>query len=111
MKASQKAVDLAVWCLVVGTAIEPLRAEPANDARCSLAALTEYQKANVEILLQANPILSVEAKIAQRRLQERYCVQQTRCTLADSNNNALIEMSYRAYFSRCLAEESGPQSR
>jgi hypothetical protein len=42
--------------------------EPEN--ACGVAAMTDYLKANLALMQQGSPAMSVEATIAQRRLEE-----------------------------------------
>ncbi len=86
-----------------------IAAEPkgANDKQtaCATAAFMEYNKANVALLTGASPIMSVEAQVAQRRLQESYCLQYARCFAGDPANQS-AGMQYALEFSQCLEEEA-----
>jgi hypothetical protein len=45
--------------------------------------MTDYVKANDALVQQTATVMSVEATIAQRRLQEEYCLRFVRCSLDD----------------------------
>jgi hypothetical protein len=68
---------------------------------CALAAFNDYIKTNTALLTQAGPILTVEAQIAQRRLQEEFCARFVRCEDADPNG-----LPFRADFAKCLEDEA-----
>jgi hypothetical protein len=50
---------------------------------CGVAAMTDYNKANFALMQQGTPLMSVEATIAQRRLEEEFCLRFVRCVLTD----------------------------
>src|SRR4029077_18594647 len=68
---------------------------------CSTAAMTDYGKANDALAQQTATVMSVEATIAQRRLQEEYCLRFVRCSL-DDQNSAI----FRVQFDSCLKDEA-----
>lgn len=70
--------------------------------KCAIAALIEYKKASLS-LTDVPILMSVEAIVAQRRLQERYCLQHIRCFIGDSPDQ---DMRTRIEFAKCLREES-----
>jgi hypothetical protein len=61
--------------------------ERTEDA-CVTAAMTDYVKANDALVQQTATVMSVEATIAQRRLQEEYCLRFVRCSLDDHKTDA-----------------------
>jgi hypothetical protein len=63
--------------------------------------LTEYVKANDALVQQTATVMSVEATIAQRRLQEEYCLRFVRCSL-DDQNSAIFGVQ----FDSCLKDEA-----
>ena len=73
--------------------------EPQN-AR-GVAATTDYTKANLALMQQSSPALSVEATIAQRRLEEKFCLRFVRCVLDDGNS-----LRFRSAFDTCLRDEA-----
>jgi uncharacterized protein len=77
--------------------------EPTND--CVLAAFTQYNKANVALLLNSDPVMSVEAAVAQRRLMEGYCARFARCTVGDPTITRSLEIPFRVAFTSCLRDE------
>jgi hypothetical protein len=68
---------------------------------CAIAAMTDYVKANDAVVQQTATVMSVEATIAQRRLQEDYCLRFVRCSLDDQNSTI-----FRVQFDRCLKDEA-----
>jgi hypothetical protein len=68
---------------------------------CSAAAMTDYVKANDALVQQTATVMSVEATIAQRRLQEEYCLRFVRCSL-DDQNSAIFQVQ----FDSCLKDEA-----
>ena len=62
---------------------------------CVTAAMTDYAKANDALVQQTAAVMSVEATIAQRRLQEEYCLRFVRCSL-DDQNSAYFEFNSTA---------------
>ena len=74
--------------------------ERTEDA-CATAAMTDYVKANDALMQQTATVMSVEATIAQRRLQEEYCLRFVRCSL-DDQNSAIFGVQ----FDSCLKDEA-----
>jgi len=68
---------------------------------CSTAAMTDYGKANDALVQQTATVMSVEATIAQRRLQEEYCLRFVRCSFSDQNSAI-----FRVQFDSCLKDEA-----
>jgi hypothetical protein len=84
-------------------------AQNAEQKACAVAAYTEYNKANLALLTQSLPVMSVEATIAQRRLQEKYCSEFARCISSGVPAGLPAEtsnMAYAATFSGCLRREA-----
>jgi hypothetical protein len=73
--------------------------EPQN--ACGVAAMTDYTKANLALMQQSSPALSVEATIAQRRLEEEFCLRFVRCVLDDENS-----LRFTSAFDTCLRDEA-----
>jgi hypothetical protein len=84
-------IALAVLVLSSATAL-------ADEKTCLTAAFTEYNKANLAIMTQVTTVMSVEATVAQRRLQEQYCIRVAQCRTTSP-------MALAATFSRCLDDE------
>jgi hypothetical protein len=80
-------------------------AQNTEQKACAVAAYTEYNKANLALLTHSLPIMSVEATIAQRRLQEKYCLDFARCISAGLPAET-SSMAYSAAFSGCLRAEA-----
>jgi len=66
-----------------------------------VAAMTDYNKANLALMQQGTPLMSVEATIAQRRLQEQFCLRFVQCVLSDPSSLPFI-----AAFDSCLSDEA-----
>jgi hypothetical protein len=67
---------------------------------CGVAAMTDYNKANLALIQQGTPLMSVEATIAQRRLEEDFCLRFVRCVLTDQTS-----LQFIAAFDSCLSDE------
>jgi hypothetical protein len=74
----------------------------ADEAACVDAAFGEYSRANISIMTQSAPVMSIDATIAQRRLQEKYCLQVAQCREDGQGSAALIA----TMFSTCLDDEA-----
>jgi hypothetical protein len=68
---------------------------------CGVAAMTDYNKANLALMQQGTPLMSVEATIAQRRLEEEFCLRLVRCVLTDQTS-----LQFIAAFDSCLSDEA-----
>ncbi len=81
-------------------------AEADAQNACAEAAFNEYNRQNLAILTSpaAVPVKSVELIVAQRRLQEQYCLKFAMCTVGDPDNKSL-DLSFRAAFSHCISDE------
>ncbi|MGD9540805.1 hypothetical protein [Methylocystis sp.] len=79
----------------------------ATDQRnaCRVAALTDYTQANQALLTKSDLPMTVETTIAQRRLQERYCLSAAQCQLA-SMPPQQTTVALDVAFSRCLRDEA-----
>lgn len=97
------AIVLSV-AFVSGSGAQTKRQDAVTTA-CIAAAFKQYNAANVAILQSAAPILTIEASIAQRRLQERYCLEFARCVVSSiPPQSAAIPAA--AAFSSCLKDEA-----
>jgi hypothetical protein len=84
----------------------PSSASPATqDSTCMVAALNDYNKANLALLTKSELLMTVETTIAQRRLQEQYCLRVAQCQLA-SLPLQNTTMALDAAFSTCLRDEA-----
>lgn len=108
-----------VRAIIVLLAILPVSAI-ASDAKpqvseaakaCAGSAFEDYIKANAALLLnaKADPMLSVEDTIAQRRLVEGYCKKWASC-IADDMPASARELVYRSQFSKCVDLEAKVKS-
>jgi hypothetical protein len=78
--------------------------EPQQN-ECARAAYKEYNTANLNLIMKSLPMMSVEATIEQRRLQESYCTKFARCVIGDPNNQTL-RLPYLVAFDACLRDET-----
>ena len=83
--------------------VAPVKAQEAPKD-CAVAALTEYNRANLALLTQS-PLMSIESTIAQRRLQEHYCLQFATCVVG-SPDSSVKQLQYNAAFDSCLQDEA-----
>lgn len=90
-------------CLFAGPAFP-------QSAPCLESALRDYTRTNLALLTQSFPIMTVEAVIAQRRLQEGYCVRVAICRVGQPSTPALA-IAYAAMFSACLRDEAAEQNK
>jgi hypothetical protein len=79
---------------------------------CAAAATKDFLTTNAALLIRgtvATGLMSVDDKIAQRRLLEGYCKQWAACLVSnmDANNR---EIGYRATFSACLDADANEQN-
>jgi hypothetical protein len=68
---------------------------------CGVAAMTDFTKANLALMQTGTPLMSVQTMIAQRRLEEQYCLRLTRCFISDET-----DIGFAAEFNSCLSDES-----
>lgn len=80
-----------------------------GEAGCAEAALREYIGGNLKILQDSAPVPTVDQQIALRRLQERYCLQFSRCLVPAGAPNAALQTS--VHFSACLKTETDVRER
>ena len=66
-----------------------------------MAAMTDYKKANFALMQEGMPLMSVEETIAQRRLQEQFCLRIVRCAFTDQSSP-----QFMAAFDSCLSDEA-----
>jgi hypothetical protein len=77
----------------------------ADETACLTAALSDYVKTNAALVMQSTPVMSVEATIAQRRLEEQYCLRVAQCRVSGLTRQA-TEWAAAAAFSSCLNDEA-----
>ena len=63
--------------------------------------MTDFTKANLALMQTGTPLMSVETTIAQRRLEEQYCLRLTRCFLSDETSTV-----FAVEFDSCLSDEA-----
>lgn len=100
-----QAWNLMLMAITLSALATPAMAESDSEKErtedCATAVMTEYVKANDALLQETATVMSVEATIAQRRLQEEYCLRFVRCSL-DDQNSAI----FRVQFDSCLKDEA-----
>jgi hypothetical protein len=69
----------------------------------------DYNRANLALMLQATHVMSAEAIIAQRFLEEQYCLRSTQCLLGAEPTNPA--MAFAVEFSKCLRDEALEKSK
>jgi hypothetical protein len=79
----------------------------ARQTACATAAFNDYNRSNLALLL-AGP-MSVESTIAQRRLQEQYCLRFAQCIIGVANYQS--PLPFAAEFSTCLCDEAAEQNK
>jgi non-ribosomal peptide synthetase component E (peptide arylation enzyme) len=95
-----KIVVFALLAAAIGC--QPGAAETVHET-CMILAFQDFNKANLALLREV-PVMSVESALAQRRLEEQYCLRIVRCMLGDSTDQTTIR--FKATFLSCLREES-----
>ena len=87
------------WAVVADAKDKPRDSTIVN---CEVVAFQEYSAANLA-LLQASIPLTVEGVLAQRRLEERYCIKVAQCDLAaNSPQSPLFPIVFGSVVSGCL---------
>ncbi|MGO7535240.1 hypothetical protein [Rhizobium leguminosarum] len=95
----------AAICAVVSLAtVEASLADDKPDA-CLRSALDSHIEARQTLLDTAQPVMSPDAQIMRRRLDEKYCLEVTACGLQGQGDDTKAMMA-NALFSSCLKEVS-----
>jgi hypothetical protein len=68
---------------------------------CGVAAMTDYNRAKLALLQKDRPLMSAETAIAERRLEEDFCLRLVRCVLNDPNS-----LQFKSGFLTCLRDEA-----
>ena len=100
-KISVAASMLALVTVAAHAQGSPQPSQKDEAQACGVAAITDYNKANLALLQQGKPLMSVEATIAQRRLEEEFCLRFIRCVLTDQTS-----LQFIAAFHSCLSDEA-----
>ncbi len=97
-------------------AVSPANVVAANDAPnvsdeqmvCAGAAAKDYATANAAFSRRAaaNGIMSIEDRIAQRRMAEDFCKRWAACLVSSVTDASLRENALRATFAGCLTNEA-----
>jgi hypothetical protein len=106
-------VGAAVLVILAALALNPVqKKEPhppptpqqAAQNQCTLKVYQDYLKNQTARPTDVEKLLSVESILAERRLQERFCLQFVECLTDHDNQQAAIIKG--AQFSRCLEDEA-----
>jgi hypothetical protein len=95
---------ITLFLPMVSAPAEPKSLKDAQDA-CAMAATKDYLNANLALLNQT-PLMSIDGAIAQRRLEEQYCLRFAQCLMDGSPLNQIAVLQYQATFSSCLRDET-----
>jgi hypothetical protein len=97
------AITIVTMVLAVSAHAQGAQQPRTKDAQtaCGVAAMTDYTKANLSLMQKSSTLMAVEDMIAQRRLEEEFCLRFVRCVLDDSNS-----LQFRSAFNTCLSDES-----
>jgi hypothetical protein len=92
---------LLALCLLIGVVPASAAEDPQRKAQiaCGVSAATDYNKAKLALLTQSP--LSVGVAIAERRLEESYCLRFAKCMIDDASG-----LPFAAVFSSCLEDEA-----
>jgi hypothetical protein len=82
----------------------PPTAQQIAQKECAVQAYTYYIKTNLVLLQQQAAAPSVENTVAERRLQEQYCLQFARCLFPEPTSQ-LIALQHAIAFDGCLRDE------
>ena len=72
-----------------------------KESACKDATIMDYDKANLALMQQGTPVMPFEATIAQRRLEEEFCLHLVRCAFTDPSS-----LQFRSAFDSCLRNEA-----
>jgi hypothetical protein len=89
------------WVLAIAAHAQGAPQPRSLENACSVAAMTDYTKSNLALLQQGTPLMSVEALVAQRRLQEQFCMRFVSCVVRDPSS-----LRFMSAFDSCLKDES-----
>jgi len=78
----------------------------AEDEGCLIDALRNYTALRTAALMEANPILSPEAAVGLRRMEEAYCYRVAYCIIGDPKAESSRQIPYAAEFTTCLRDEA-----
>jgi hypothetical protein len=102
MRKSSVAASMLALATIAAHAQGPPQPTRKDEVQaCGVAAMTDYNKANLALMEQGTPLMSVEATIAQRRLEEEFCLRFIRCVLTDQTS-----LQFIAAFHSCLSDEA-----
>jgi hypothetical protein len=96
---------IALALLAGLAAAEAQPSEQPQQNECARAAYKEYNRENLNLIMKSLPMMSVEATIEQRRLQESYCAKFAHCVIGDPNKQ-MFRLPYLVAFDACLRDEA-----
>jgi hypothetical protein len=68
---------------------------------CIHSASEAHNQARLQLYESAGPVMTPDAQITRRRLDEKYCLEMTACSM-QGQSNATKAFNASAYFSSCL---------
>ncbi len=98
----RKATPLPVALAILSLARPALATDKPE---CGLEAFKEYNVANVALLMKDSPFMKADTLIAQRRLEETYCLKEAKCAV-ETGAPQTGSLEFDLAFSRCLKEEA-----
>jgi hypothetical protein len=98
-------VALLAGFAVAVMAVSAASAQSPDATACTAAAFADYNKANLRMVQQQPTLMPPDAVIAQRRLEEQYCLRYAQCIFGATPDQSHA-LSYRAEFAGCLRDES-----
>jgi hypothetical protein len=105
-----KAIVAVLFAMSSANAMAGNEAPNISDEQmtCAGAASQEYETANAAFAERATAdgIMSLEDKIAQRRLAENFCKRWATCLVSNITDASLRENALRATFAGCLSNEA-----
>jgi hypothetical protein len=107
---SRKSMKMARACIAFVVVFEILvlstvLAASDEEQECAIAAFADYNNANLDLLTKDDLLPSVETLIAQRRLQEEYCLRSSKCSMGHIPEQGR-DLVLRTKFASCLEEEA-----
>jgi hypothetical protein len=91
--------------LALFTATSLTAAAQQSTLDCAVLAMTNYNKASLA-LTQNQLGGSVETKMAERRLEEQYCLEIAKCEMQKHASEPWYQMGLSTAFSNCLLDEA-----
>jgi hypothetical protein len=105
-----------LWVIVTIAATSSAMAQTPNETAefhvCRTDAMTNYAKAKAAAFDASKKALTIDYYMAERRLEETYCMQYTRCVVTFTNpTENLAGVVAGTEFGRCLADEAAKRAQ